>query len=108
MTSSTSRFNLVVVRGKRRLILHRSLRELSTAVRIACEFSRLRPTKLAGLFISETTTGAMWSVSDLVEGTAGGDAQPLAAEAAAAAAVAVAVAAAPADELAAATATADE
>ena len=78
MFSSISRFNILAVRGKRRLILHRSLRDLPSALRIACEFSRLRPAKLQGLFISETTTGATWSVSDLVEGNVNVEGMPVA------------------------------
>jgi hypothetical protein len=83
MATSTSRFNLVVMRGKRRLMLHKSLGELSTALRIACEFSKLRPTKLAGMYIAETSTGAIWSVTDLVEGTVIPDVTSIAAAAAA-------------------------
>jgi hypothetical protein len=76
MLASNSRFNILVVRGKRRLILHRSIRDLSTALRIACEFSTLRPTKLAGLFIAETAGGGIWSVTDLVANNTNAEPEP--------------------------------
>jgi hypothetical protein len=71
MSPGNSGFNVLAVRGKTRLVLHRSLPDLPIALRIARELAVLRPIGLQGLFIADGASGATWSVTDLVDAQSG-------------------------------------